>query len=424
MVGQNTYERRSEAFRFLYQFTSRLTRSFFDPFAPVQYPQADAVEALERTDRKSVPDSTETITARDGVKSCLRMWKRRTASESFGNDKVDILFIPGAAVDHQIFALPTISVNAVDYFTGAGHRCWCFTHRVGRTPVSQQAHSTIFDARLDVEAALLAMYRRKGLQTANRIYIIAHCAGAIALAAGLLDGSISGTWIAGITASNVFCHPIFARVNAVKAASPVSLVTLYRTVVGPWFSCVSASNDALMERLLNQLLRFYPVGTAKELCASATCHRAALAFGRLWSHRNLNAATHDQLHNTLGGVSTQCLQHLLDMGIPGTVLDSAGRNLVTPSNLDRLRGIPLFLFSGSENAVYAPAATYASCELLNAHFGDDCCTRFEFDGMGHLDCWMSESAAAPGGIFDSVKAKIDSIFTVPKTQDEKEENAR
>jgi hypothetical protein len=31
---------------------------------------------------------------------------------------------------------------------------------------------------------------------------------------------------------------------------------------------------------MNQVLRFYPVGSRKELCNSVVCHRSELAFGR------------------------------------------------------------------------------------------------------------------------------------------------
>lgn len=82
----------------------------------------------------------------------------------------------------------------------------------------------------------------------------------------------------------VFFTPKFATVNMMKARSPVSLPAVYKKLAGSdWFGCVSSTNDALVQRITNQLLRFYPVGGLAEICNSTTCHRSELVFGRLVS---------------------------------------------------------------------------------------------------------------------------------------------
>ena len=64
------------------------------------------------------------------------------------------------------------------------------------------------------------------------------------------------------------------------AASPLPLTKVYRLLAGNWFSCISTEHDTLVQRLLNQVLRFYPVGSANELCNSVVCRRSDLVFGR------------------------------------------------------------------------------------------------------------------------------------------------
>lgn len=78
----------------------------------------------------------------------------------------------------------------------------------------------------------------------------------------------------------VFFNPKFATVNMLKARSPVRLPSVYKKLAGDWFDCVSSTNDALVQRLTDQLLRFYPVGGRDEICNSTTCHRSELVFGR------------------------------------------------------------------------------------------------------------------------------------------------
>ena len=75
---------------------------------------------------------------------------------------------------------------------------------------------------------------------------------------GLLDGTIDAESIKGITASNVFMNPKFARLNMLKAKLPIPFAGVYEKLVGSWFSCISSPEDTAVQRVLNQVLRFYP----------------------------------------------------------------------------------------------------------------------------------------------------------------------
>lgn len=192
-----------------------------------------------------------------------------------------------------------------------------------------------------------------------------------------------------------------------KATLPVPLATVYSTLIGKWFSCTSTKDDSLVQLLLNQILRFYPAGTKSELCNSVVCHRSELVFGRLWTHRNLNSATHSQLHRFLGGTSMPSLAHLVAMGSRGVALTNSLQSLVSDSNLSNFEGIPILLFSGSENAVYKPENTDVSYSRLRDRFGAMNYERTVFQGRGHLDCWMSETAVKD--VWPRVLRHVDKI---------------
>ncbi|KAI9686139.1 MAG: hypothetical protein M1822_003794 [Bathelium mastoideum] len=406
-LGHNFNLRLRTATSFLSYFSRQVATAFLAPLTALQWPTFQYA-GEENPYEKRPPSRKLDCKAIDGVVSTMVMWEP-TGGLSDDEKVRNILFVPGAAVDHQIFALPTIKKNAIDYFTAVGYRCWSVTHRIGKTPIAHK-HYTTHDARHDVAAALSTIRAEMGLQP-DQIYVIAHCAGSVALSMGLLDGTIPASWLRGVTASNVFMHPLFATVNKYKASIPgISLTDVYERVTGShWFDCNSSRNDSYMQRLLNQLLRFYPQGR-RELCSSVTCHRSELAFGRLWSHDRLNRATHDQLDRLLGGTSMVSLAHLVKMGLRGRVIDRDGCELINKEGLQRLQGLPIQFIYGTENAVYTPECTLHDYEMLRMHFGEEGYSRIAFPGHGHLDCWMSEASAVKNGVYDQVRRKVDEGF--------------
>ena len=270
-TGQTLYSRLKSSGQFLSFFAKQVAKSFLGPLNILQFPSDSYFGYFGD---KIPPIKTLKITASDGVQTTLRIWAPAPPPET---SKPNILFIPGAAVDHQIFALPTIRRNAVEYFTGAGHQVFVITHRTGKTIVAKKGYTT-FDARLDIKAALEEIRKIQGSD--QKIYIVAHCAGSVALSIGLLDRTVPADWILGITASNVFAHPKFAKINLAKASLPVPLPKIYKNVAGSWFSCTSSYHDTVVQQFMNQALRFYPVGAMSEICNSVVCHRSELVFGR------------------------------------------------------------------------------------------------------------------------------------------------
>jgi hypothetical protein len=111
---------------------------------------------------------------------------------------------------------------------------------------------------------------------------------------------------------------------------------------------------------------------------------------RLWTHRNLNEATHRAIHRFFGGVNMTLLHALSTMGARGHVAGNfpEAEDLVTPERIQRLKGIPIFLFSGSENMAWSPESTDLSSGLLRSTFGSENYEREVVEGYGHLDCWM------------------------------------
>lgn len=132
------------------------------------------------------------------------------------------------------------------------------------------------------------------------------------------------------------------------------------------------------------------------MCNSAVCHRCDVPFGRCWTHANLNHATHEHLGHWFDGIHTNFLSHLSNMGAlpPHHVRSNRPvfEDLLTQTNLERLKGLSICLLSGAENAVWSQQSTKSSYDLLRECFPEVKYERVVVNGYGHLDCWMGKHA--------------------------------
>lgn len=439
-TGSSILQKVMSATSFMTFFTRKSLSLFLAPFTALQYPSSTYGGFTNTT----VPDESFDIYAADDVCTKMHMWKA-IANPHNRIPVQDLFLIPGASVDHQIYALPTIPYNAVNYFTRAGYRVFVTVHRIGQLMVAEHNYTT-YDARLDLKACLKYIREinldehakannlspqdvaKSGYQP-PKTYCVAHCMGSVAFSCGLLDGTIPSAWIKGVTCSQVFMHPIWNTMNMIKAGmGPIPLDKLYRLLAGSWFSCSTSRDDSLVQRTLNQLLRFIP-DARKEICNSASCHRISLTFGRCWNHRNLNEATHRQIDRFFGGVNMTLLQLLMKMGVDGHVMANGPlfERLTAPANVSRLRGVPFLLFVGSENAVLSPEATERTYEVLCDTFGTKAGNlgamgggggdvhaeetveyrRRVVPGYGHLDCWMGRNAWKD--VYPMVREEVDRV---------------
>lgn len=266
--GRNFLAKVQSTANFMGFFARQSANLFLAPFVYQQYPAMTYNGYINDTK----PDYEIGITASDKVQTLLKVFEPRNPKIKTKN----LFMVPGASVDEQIFALPTIEVNAINYFTRAGYRVFVTVHRICNIAIAQRDYTT-FDARLDIKACLERIRKDHGPE---KIYTISHCMGAVAFSCGLLDGTIPADWILGISSSQVFCNPIWSSLNMAKVmAGPIPFDKLYSMFGGSWFSCSSSTKDSYFQQFLNQILRLYP-DTRSEICNNVSCHRSSLIFGR------------------------------------------------------------------------------------------------------------------------------------------------
>lgn len=151
-------------------------------------------------------------------------------------------------------------------------------------------------------------------------------------------------------------------------------------------------------RLPQVRARLWAVSNANEQRLGPSSYERVLTWSvcgtRLWTHENLNDETHRRLDRLLGGTTWDSLRWLITTGHAGNVAGNlpSTTNLVTPENIERLKGIPILFLSGSQNKVFAPENTDTSyTTLCNAH-GRRWYQREVLSGRGHLDAWIGATA--------------------------------
>lgn len=199
--------------RFLSFFAGQIASYFFAPFRSLQEFEASTKDHYP----KSTPLRT-VVTAADGVAVPVKLW---LPSSSVVQKSMPILLVPGASVNEQLFSMPTIPVNLVDYLTSLGYRCYVPVLRAGAGQNARYGY-TCYDARLDVRAAVEYVYQQEG----KKMYVLPHCVGSITTAIALLSGEVDANMIAGMTVSQVFAHIKYSPFNDFKARRPW-MVSLY-----------------------------------------------------------------------------------------------------------------------------------------------------------------------------------------------------
>ncbi|KAH8888904.1 FAD/NAD(P)-binding domain-containing protein [Thozetella sp. PMI_491] len=413
-TGSSILRKVMSATSFMTYFTRKSVSLFLAPLTQLEYPSISYHGYVNNTP----PDSSVAIRAHDGVFTRLHVWEPTSIPGDDVRNIRNLFMIPGAAVDHQIFALPTIPFNAVNYFTRAGYRVHISVHRIGQLMVAENNWTT-YDARLDLKACLEWIREKHG---PAKIYTITHCMGGVAFASGLLDGTIPGDWILGASCSQVFMNPLWNTLNMIKAmAGPIPADTIYTSMAGSWFSCSTSHDDSFVQKAINQVLRFYP-DERREICNNASCHRCTLVFGRCWNHRNLNEATHRQIDRFFGGVNMRLLHLLMRQGSHGETMrnEPTYEVLTTPENIQRLKGIPFQLWVGRDNAVLSPESTERSYEALCNAFGGASnggmtegidYKRKIVPGYGHLDGWMGRNAWKD--VYPFIREEVDRVTRGP-----------
>src|SRR5262249_3390053 len=126
-------------------------------------------------------------------------------------------------------------------------------------------------------------------------------------------------------------------------------------------------------------------------------------FAPLYSHAQLNAQTHDNLHELFGVASISNFEHIGRMTRAGHIVDANGRNVYLP-HMDRMK-IPIAFIHGADNETWLPDSTRLTYELLCATNGKQLYSRYLIPHHGHIDCIFGKNAAQD--VFPLIRKHLD-----------------
>jgi cholesterol oxidase len=351
--------------------------SLFDPDAPPRKKRPLRVEA----------PAVHFFNAEDGVR--LRLTRYR------GGNKGPVILSHGLGVSSLIFAIDTIETTLLEYLFAHGFDVWLLDYRASiDLPASRTQFSADDIATRDYPAAVEAVRRLTG---APSVQMVAHCYGSTTFLMAMLAG------LQGVRSA--VCSQIGAHIVAPPLTRVKSGLHLPRVLEALGVESLTAYSDTRadwLDRLMNTALRLSLL-PAEERCASPVCHRISFIYAPLYEHDQLNAATHDALHEMFGIANLRSLDHLALMVRMGHLVSAQGEEAYMPY-LDRL-AIPITFIHGAENACFLPESTERTFAVLQERNGRGLYTRHVIAGYGHIDCIFGKNAVR--GVYPLILSHLD-----------------
>lgn len=362
--------------------TARFGRFFggvlFDTYGGVFAKQSvfnpDAAPRKKRPLRVGAPQVSFFNTS-DGVQLRLTRYQ--------GGSKGPVIVSHGLGVSSLIFSIDTIETNLLEYLFAHGFDVWLLDYRASiDLPASQTQFSADDIATKDYPAAVNKVRELTG---AASVQMVVHCFGSTTFFMAMLAG------LQGVRAAA--CSQIATHIVApVKTRIKTGLhVTAFLEALGiESLTAYADSHEDWKERLYDKALRLYPTGAGQH-CNNPVCHRITFMYALLYQHEQLNAATHDALHEMFGVGNVRAFAHLATMVRAGHVVAANGGDTYLPY-LERL-AIPIAFVHGAENQCFLPESTEITYNLLRAKNGKDLYTRHVIPSYGHIDCIYGKNAA-------------------------------
>jgi len=298
-----------------------------------------------------------------------------------GGHKGPVLVVPGYGTSIVAYTIDTVETNFPEYLFANDYDVWLFDYRASPHLTSSTTQFSIDDiARYDYPAAVRKVREVTGAET---IQVMAHCVGAMSFLMAMLIGL---TGVRSAVVSQLGAFPVAPTLNGIKAGLHLPS---FLTVLG--VDTLSTDLDLSgnwKDRLGDRVLRLYPT---KERCENPVCRRILFMYGEVFKHEQLNAATHDALHEMFGVANLTTFKHLATMVREGHIVDRDGRDVYMP-HLDRL-AIPLAIVHGAENGLFLPEGTERLYQLLCERNGEALYTRHVIPDYAHMDCFIGKDAA-------------------------------
>jgi cholesterol oxidase len=297
-----------------------------------------------------------------------------------GGTRGPVILSPGTAMTALSYCIDSVEENLVEFLVARGFDVWLFDWRTSPLLAAHKKNYTLDDvARYDWPAAVGEVRRHTG---ADRVTVLAHCLSSPCFVLSLVRGYLPAEQISSYVASQAALHLVMTRVGQVKLMTRLDRLLPGSEMIHELPADVNAlPSDLAISFLSTVLPKSYH-------CDNPSCDRQSATFGEIIQHSQLNATTHAMMGELVPECLTAFLKDVAVWTRRDDILTAEDR-----THLDRLR-LPMLFISGSENRMFVPESTAKTYEMLRQANGDDFYHRTVFQGFGHLDCFIGETAAA------------------------------
>jgi len=334
----------------------------------------DAPPRKKRLLRASAPE-VHFFSTDDGVQLKLTRYR--------GGSKGPVILSHGLGVSSLIFSIDTIETNLVEYVLAHGFDVWLLDHRASIDLLASKLQFTGDEiATKDYPAAVNKVRELTG---AASVQMVVHCFGSTTFFMAMLAG-LQG--VRSAVASQVATHMKVPPLAQIKTG--LYFPSLLKTLGVESLSAYVDTHADWKEKLFDKALTLSPVVGQAEQCNNPVCKRITFMYGPLYEHAQLDAATHDALHEMFGVANIGAFEHLALMIRQGHLV-SAGGDETYLSHLERL-AIPITFIHGAENQCFLPESTEITYNLLREKNGKDLYARHVIPNYGHIDCIFGKNA--------------------------------
>jgi cholesterol oxidase len=392
VIGAESARERMDALAtFGRAFAGTLYDTYGDIFGKPTVFDPDAPPREKRPLRVGTPE-VHFITTSDDVRLKLTRYN--------GGEKGPVMLVHGLGVSSKIFSTDLIETNLLEYLYERDYDVWLFDNRVSSDYPTAEQFSTADDvAQKDYPPAVDEI---RAVTGRDSIQAVVHCYGSVTFFMSLLAG-LEG--IRSVVSSQVATHQESQALSKLKAG-----LYLPDVLDGLGIDTLTAYVDTdtgWRGRFLDNVLRFYPY-EGEERCDSSVCHRITFLYGHLYEHDQLNARTHEHLHELFGVANVGAFEHLALMLRRGHVVSADGDNVYLP-HPERL-ALPITFIHGGENACFIPESTERTYSFLREHNDPEFYRREIIPDYGHIDCIFGKNAV--NDVYPSIVEHLDETQNV------------
>ncbi|MCZ4554954.1 hypothetical protein ABIC28_003236 [Rhodococcus sp. PvR044] len=295
-----------------------------------------------------------------------------------------VLLIGGTSVRADIFSPPTED-TLPEFLARAGYDVWILNWRASIDFAPSEYH--LDDAAVyDHPAAVRTVLERTGAET---LKAVVHCQGSTSFMMSIVSGLLPE--VTTVVSNSVALHPQLTSLSFLKL--PLAVATFGKVM--PYFNPQWGLHaPGFWPKVFDWAVR----ATHHE-CNNAVCKHSSFTYGSafptLWSHENLDEATHEWIKGEFGFVPVTFFAQMAECAAAGHLVTMGNYPDVLPSDLfaqEPQTDARFAFMTGDQNNTFLPsgmAKTFDYFERIapGRHVFQ------QMHGYGHLDVFLGRHAA-------------------------------